>query len=91
MSRMEVSRFVRRFDVIAAAVAIVAAAFVLAVGAIAASASTSTLPGNASTVNAASDCSGATAWHFVLPAGGDSPRPTFVSITAVFKSAGTVT
>jgi len=91
MSRMEVGRFVRRFDAIAAAVAIVAAAFVLAVGAIAASASTSTLRGNASTVNAASDCSGATAWHFVLPAGGDSPRPTFVSITAVFKSAGTVT
>jgi hypothetical protein len=85
------SKLVRRFDVIAGGVAIVAAAFAVAVGTVAASASTTTLPGNASTVNAASDCSGATAWHFVLPAGGDSPMPTFVSITAVFKTAGTIT
>jgi hypothetical protein len=85
------SKLVRRFDVIAGGMAIVAAAFAVAVGTVAASASTTTLPGNASTVNAASDCSGATAWHFVLPDGGDSPRPTFVSITAVFKTAGTIT
>jgi hypothetical protein len=87
---MEVGEFMRRFDVIASGVAIMAAAFAVAVGAIGASASTTTIPGNTSTVNAASDCSGATAWHFVLPAGGDAPRPTFISITAVFQTAGTV-
>jgi hypothetical protein len=91
VAQMEAGKFVRRFDVIASAVAVVAAAFVVAVGGITASASMTTLPGNASTVNVASGCSGMTAWHFVLPAGGDSPRPTFVSITAVFKTAGTVT
>ena len=48
--------------------------------------------GNASTVNASSDCDGVVVgWHFVLPDGGDNPRPTFVSITAVFVHAGTVT
>jgi hypothetical protein len=82
---------VRRFHVIAAVVAIIAATFVVAVGGTTAVASSTSIPGNASTVNAASYCSGATAWHFVLPAGGDSPRPTFVSITAMFKTAGTVT
>jgi hypothetical protein len=91
VAQMEAGKFVRRFDVIASAVAIVAAAFVVIVGPITASASMTTLPGNASTVNVASNCSARTAWHFVLPAGGDSPRPTFVSITAVFKTAGTVT
>jgi hypothetical protein len=90
VEQMEI-KLVRRFDVIAGGVGIVAAAFAVAVGTVAASASTTTLPGNASTVNAVSDCSGATAWHFVLPDGGDTPRPTFVSITAVFKTAGTIT
>jgi hypothetical protein len=81
---------VRRFDVIAVALALAAASLLAAVGAVPVSANT-TLPGNASTVNAVSDCAGTTAWHFVLPAQGDSPRATFVSITAVFKTAGTVT
>jgi hypothetical protein len=85
--QIDVGEVVRRFDVIAA---LVAASFVVAVGAVPVSATT-TIPGNASTVNAVSSCSGTTAWHFVLPAGGDSPRPTFVSITAVFETAGTIT
>jgi hypothetical protein len=50
----------------------------------------STIQGNASTNNASSDCPGVVAWHFVLPDGGDNPRPTFVSITATFATAGTV-
>lgn len=50
-----------------------------------------TIHGNASTMNATSHCSGIVGWHFVLPAGGDKPRPTFVSITAIFKNAGVVT
>lgn len=36
---------------------------------------TTTILGNASTVNASSGCDNAVAWHFVLPGGGDSPPP----------------
>jgi hypothetical protein len=72
---------------------IIGAACAVAIGALSSrlvSAST-TIPGNHSTVNATSHCSGIVGWHFVLPAGGDKPRPTFVSITATFANAGTVT
>src|SRR5438132_14425436 len=50
----------------------------------------SLVSGNSSTINPSSNCDGAVGWHFVLPDGGDAPRPTFVSITAIFAHAGTV-
>ena len=54
---------------------------------------TTTIQGNSSTDNVTLTCPDGEigVWHFVLPAQHESPRMTFVSITATFKLAGTVT
>ena len=66
---------------------------VLASTGIASADNTTMIHGNSSTDKVTLTCSDGQVgvWHFVLPAQGESPRMKFVSITATFKLAGTVT